>query len=256
MLDNVHIVLVGTRYPENVGSVARACANMGCPNIVLVRPERWDFEVAAPLARAEGKAILERVRVEDDLAGALAGFEHVYGTTARTGGWRKGIMTPAAAAPDMALRNREGRGVAVVFGPEDRGLSNEEIQVCGQLLTIPTTDASSLNVSQAVLVILYECYKAALERPFEPAGPPRSRLITHQEREVLYETLKESLLAIDYLRADNTDYWMLPVRRLMQRMELGRHEFNLLMGVCRQMMWVSGKADGEAKEKGRDEPGL
>jgi len=201
------------------------------------------MEAAAPLARAEGKAVLENVRVLDDLGAALAGYEHVYGTTARTGGWRKGILTPAAAAPDMAARTRQGGSVAVVFGPEDRGLNNEEISVCGQLLTIPTmSGASSLNVSQAVLVVLYECFKAALERPFEPAGPPRSRLITHQEREVLYETLKEALLAIDYLRSDNTDYWMLPVRRLMQRMEIGRHEFNLLMGVCRQMTWVAGEA--------------
>ncbi len=242
MLDNMHIVLVGTRYPENVGSVARACANMGCPNIVLVRPERWDMETAAPLARAEGKAVLATVRVEDDLAGALAGFEHVYGTTARTGGWRKGLLTPAAAAPDMAAQCRQGQ-VAVVFGPEDRGLTNEETSVCGQLLTIPTVSgASSLNVSQAVLVVLYECFKATLARPFEPSGPPKSRLITHQEREVLFETLKDSLLAIDYLHADNPDYWMLPVRRLMQRMELGRHEFNLLMGICRQMSWVANKA--------------
>ena len=244
MLDGLRVVLVRPKFPENVGAAARACANMGCPNLVVVSPQRWKMEASLALATPKGAEVLSRLRLEDDLAAALAGCNRVYGTTARTGGWRKGIILPHQAAPEIGESLGQGQEVAVVFGSEDRGLTNEEIPHCGKLIRIPTVDdASSLNLAQAVVIMLYECFKFAPDaRPFKPAGPPQARPITHEEQEALYSNLERTLVNIDFIKDANTDYWMLPVRRFLQRFPLRRNEFNLLMGICRQVRWISKKA--------------
>ncbi|TVM18883.1 RNA methyltransferase [Oceanidesulfovibrio indonesiensis] len=238
MLSNLAIVLVKTKFPENVGSTARAMANMGASELVLVSPQSWDEDRALALATPKGAPIIRSIRVEDDLGKALAPYVKVYATTARTGGWRKGILTPAQAATEAHEFMAEGK-IAVLFGPEDRGLTNEEVEIGGRLLTIPTVDdASSLNLAQAVLVILYEWFTAAPGTAFRPAGPPTSRLATHAEQEALFSTLQDTLLAIDFLKDDNPSYWMLPVRRFLARIKLRKSEFNLLMGICRQVRWM------------------
>ncbi|MBN2139668.1 MAG: RNA methyltransferase [Desulfovibrionaceae bacterium] len=244
MLKNVAVVLFRPRYPENVGSVARACLNMGCAELLLVDPVDFDPDRARTLATVHAGPLLERARIVEDLASALSGFSAVFGTTARTGGWRKGVATPDQAA--AAARDQVGRGgrVAFVFGPEDRGLTNEQTRVCTGLVTIPTADrARSLNLAQAVVIVLYECFRRFLDEPFTAPGPPLERPVTHEESEELMEGLRQTLLAIDFLRSDNPDYWMLPVRRFLARVDLRRNEFNLLMGVCRQVRWMSGDSD-------------
>ncbi|MBG0777895.1 MAG: RNA methyltransferase [Desulfovibrionaceae bacterium] len=246
MLDHLSIVLCRPKFPENVGSAARACANFGCPNLVVVAPQLWDADRAASLATPKGREVLAHMRVEDDLEAALRDYHMVYATTARTGGWRKGLLTPQRMAEVVREDLDEGRAVraAVVFGPEDRGLTNEEINLCSRLVCIPTSsEASSLNVASAALVVLYECFKSSLAAPFRPAGPPESRPVNHAEQEALHDALREMLLAIDFLKDDNTDYWMLPVKRLLARVGLKRNEFNLLMGICRQMRWAA-RRDG------------
>ncbi|WP_320171294.1 RNA methyltransferase [Maridesulfovibrio sp.] len=243
MLSNLNIVLFGTKFPENVGSSARAMTNMGCHNLTLVSPLSWDMDKAFPLATAKGRDIVERAATYDDLGEALKDQTRVYGTTARTGGWRKGVMTPTTAAPLIVDQLRNGEKVAVVFGPEDRGLTNDETQLCSRLINIPTSrENSSLNLSQAVLIILYECFRNALDKPYSPAGPPEERATSFEEQEILAANLQETLLAIDFLKSDNPDYWMMPVRRFMSRINIKRNEFNLLMGICRQIKWIAAKA--------------
>lgn len=247
MLPDLVVVMVKTRFPENVGMVARACVNMGAGDIILVDPERWDIDQARPLATAKGVALLDRVRVVPTLGEALHDCTAVWGTTARTGGWRREILTPEKAGPEIASSLADGERVALVLGPEDRGLNNEEIEHCTRLLTIPTSpEASSLNVAQASLIVLYECHKASLAHPFRPGPGPESRRITQNENELLFNTLRDTLLAIDYLRPDNPDYFMMPVRRFLGKAGLRRHEFDMLMGVCRQVRRLAsshGKAD-------------
>lgn len=251
MLDDVAVVLVRPRFPENIGAAARACANFGCPNLVLVAPERWEEDKALPLATPKGADILRRMAIFDDLPAALAGFACAFGATARTGGWRRGLLTPAQAGPAAADLLREGGRVALVFGSEDRGLENAEVELCQALVNIPTVpDASSLNLAQAVLLVLYEVAQAAREWPYAPGGRSKDRLATHAEQETLFTTLHQALADIDYLRPGNQDYWMLPVRRLLGRLGLRRGEFNLLMGVCRQVRWVAAKARGRGGDGG------
>lgn len=275
MLDQAAVVLFRPKFSENVGSTARAMANMGLGRLIVVDPQDFDMGRARALATAKGEAILESMIVTADLQSALAPFETVYGTTARAGGWRKGLLAPDTAASRLAETLRSGGRAAVLFGPEDKGLTNDETKVCGRLVMIPTAgEASSLNLAQAVLIILYELRRAALA----PAGrgregapesmeegelgtPPGqedagsatqegaafpepdafARQASHKEREALFANLKETLTAIDFLKDDNPDYWMLPVRAFIERIRLKRSEFNLLMGVCRQVKWAVGK---------------
>ncbi|MFH1913186.1 MAG: RNA methyltransferase [Pseudomonadota bacterium] len=242
MLDDLAVILFRPKYPENIGSVARACLNMGVSRLILVAPYNLDMDKARPLATSHARHILDTARVVDTLAEAVEGFTAVYGTTARTGGWRKGIMSPANLAETVDERLRSGGRVAILFGPEDTGLTNDETSICSGLMTIPTSrEGTSLNLAQAVVVVLYECFKRALDKPFTPDGPPVERATTVQEQEALFENLRETLLAIDFLKDDNPDYWMLPVRRFFAKINLRRNEFNLLMGVCRQVQWFVDK---------------
>ena len=145
LLDGVQIVLVKTRFPENIGMAARACANMGCPAIRLVDPERWDREKAGPHATPKGQSLLDGVRVSPDLAVAVAESSLVLGTTARTGGWRQALLAPGQAAREVAAALARDEKVSLVFGPEDRGLNNEEITHCQRLVTIPPTRLPALS---------------------------------------------------------------------------------------------------------------
>ncbi len=243
LLENLLVVLFRPKYAENVGSVARAMLNMGAKQLVLVDPQGYEVDRALPLATVHARHILENARIVPTLAEALAGTSLVIGTTARTGGWRKGLLTPVKAAPEVLARLHEGGSAALVFGPEDRGLTNEETSLCDQLVMIPASpDCTSLNLSQAVLILLYECYQLALTRPFEPKGPPTERDASFEERQALFASMQEALTAIDFLKDQNTEYWMLPVRRFFSRFRLRRNEFNLLMGICRQVRGVAARA--------------
>ena len=233
LLDGLTVILVATRFPENIGMVARACANMGCPKVVLVDPEHFDFKKASPLATPKGLPLLEKITVTKTLDIALQHSTHAYGTTARTGGWRKEIYTPHAISPRIARQLQQGDKVALVFGPEDRGLNNQEIIHCHELITIPTDQASSLNLAQAVLIVLYEIAQA--KRTTIKLPVHSSRTVSYAELDILLRTFKETLLKLDYLHGDNVDYFFQVWKSMFSRMELKQHEFSALMGLCRQI---------------------
>jgi tRNA/rRNA methyltransferase len=247
MLERLAVVLFRPKFSENVGAAARACANMGVSRLVVVDPQDFDPGRAAALATAKGQDILARAERPRDLESALAPFSRVFGTTARTGGWRKAVSSPRNAAPEIVRALAEGQDAALVFGPEDAGLTNRETMLCHRLLTIPTDPgATSLNLAQAVLVVLYECFLAAAglgepRRTSQTAGDGRN--MTHAEGEALFSALEKALSAIDFLKDDNPDYFLLPVRRFVQRVRPTRAEFNMLMGVCRQILWAVGRTD-------------
>lgn len=219
---------------------ARACANMGVRGLVLVDPERWDYDKAAPLATGKGIEVLADIRVYGTLAEALDGHVRAFGLTARTGGWRQEVTTPRKAAEKAAGSLRDGGSVALVFGPEDRGLENLEVDLCTDLVTIPTAPgATSLNLAQAVLVMVYECFTASLEHAYHPDQHPRgkktSRQATVREQELLFATFRETLREIAFLPEDNPEWFMQPLRRFFRRAVLRKHEFDIFMGICRHI---------------------
>ena len=262
LLKAARVVLVKPRFPENIGMAARACANMGIGRLCLVDPELWEAEhqtKALALATSQGEALVRGAVCFASLAEAVADCHFVLGTTARTGGWRRRVLSPAAAGEKIAARLAQGAQAALVFGPEDRGLINEEIELCTAIACIPTARGSaSLNLAQAVLILAYECLKAAEALRFaeisaEPEQPntedaaasPAPNLISHAEQEMLFAAMAKVLKAVDFLPQDNSDYFLLPLREFVHSRPLKRGEFSMLMGVCRQVLWAVGRSGNE-----------
>ncbi len=244
MMRNLRIVLVRTNFPENIGMAARASANFGHASLHLAAPRRWDYEKALPTATSQGQPLLDAICIDASLQDAVASCTLVVGTTARTGGARRELIMPRQIAAEIAERLAAGENVALVFGPEDRGLSNEDLENCSRIVTIPTAPgASSLNLAQAVLLMLYECYMALPDAAHINSHPCQSRRITALEREILFHALKDSLMEIGTLPRTNPEHFFLPLARFFDRADLRRHELDIFMGICRQILHLA-KSEG------------
>jgi tRNA/rRNA methyltransferase len=235
-LENFAIVLKRPRFPENIGSAARAMCNMGFSRLIVVNPENPDLEKINRLATHAARNVVDNLVIQQNLKSALASFQHVVGTTARLGGQRKVIGSPAQMAADLVALSCNNH-IAILFGPEDRGLSNEDLRLCHSLVNIPTADFSSLNLAQAVMVICYAVFSADL--PERKHVPPR--LASRHELDGMYDKIKEILIKIDYLQPQNPDYWMNKLRHFFTRMELRAGEVSIIRGICRQFEWYAGK---------------
>ena len=228
--DNVTIVLQRTRYPENIGAAARAMCNMGLTRLIVVDPDLWDDARIRRLATHEAGSVVDRIRRFDSLDEALAPFGHVVGTTARLGGQRPVIKSPEALARSLIPVSRNNP-VAILFGPEDRGLTNDDLKRCHQLVNIPTVDFTSLNLAQAVMVVCYCLSTAAQTGPAEFTP----RLAKRIELDLMYEELTASLVQIGYMNPENPDYWMIRIRRFFSRRSLRAGETSIIRGICRQI---------------------
>jgi len=171
--------------------------------------------------------------VHSSLAEALAPFHYVVGTTARLGGVRKEPVTPAQAAHKIHSLGPASR-IALLFGPENRGLSNDELRFCQDTVHIPTASASSLNLAQAVLIL---CYEILLIHQKEWPPPDKPPLASSFELEGMYQHLMEALLMMDFLDEQNPEHWMMSLRRFFSRIGLYSHEVRMVRGVCRQLKW-------------------
>ena len=159
---------------------------------------------------------------------------YVVGTTARLGRQRNEVSSPAAAARKLVALAANNR-VALLFGPEDRGLTNADLRRCHRLVHIPTADFSSINLAQAVMLMSYELHQASRTPPDRPAPP----LAVRHEQDGMYATLKEILIRIDYIQRDNPDYWMNKLRRFGNRIQLRAGEVSVIRGICRQIDWYA-----------------
>lgn len=237
LADPVSIILVKTRFPENIGMAARACANMGCRSLSLVAPELWDKNKAAPLATSQGLPLLENIKIFSTLAEAIKDCHVIFGTTARLGGWRREIVSPAQAATEILEGIPQNQKAAIIFGPEDKGLTNAEIASCGKLIHIKTAwDCGSLNLAQAVLIALYELFQLSLEIQFKPETKPvPEKIIGHAELTLLENRLKKIIQEVDGMQGKNSEYYFLQWHSMLERGRLRRHEFDAFMGLCRQI---------------------
>ena len=231
-LDNISIVIARPRYPENIGAAARAMCNMGIKKLIVVAPESYDIEKVRKLATHAASEVVDKIEIFENVREALSPYNYVVGTTARLGGERRTISSPSVAAEKLVAISRKNR-VAVLFGPEDRGLLNDDIRLCHEIVNIPTSDFSSLNVSQAVLIICYELFLSGLKE--KPKFAPR--LATRHELDGMYDQLKEILVRINYINPENPDYWMNKLRHFFTRLELQAREVSIIRGICRQIDW-------------------
>lgn len=240
----IRIVLAEPRLPANIGAAARAMKNFGLADLWLIQPPQ-DRD-GQGLALAHGaEDVYENAHRVYALEEALDGVQVVIGTTARLGGgWRADPLTPREAAP-FILSRATANTVAILFGSEDRGLSNREVDYCQALISIPTDSAHrSLNLAQAVLLIGYELFVAA-----RPQGEADLELAPAKHVDAFLSDFADALTRINFLRPGNPDYWMMSFRRLFGRTGLTTPEVNLLRGVVRQMRWAAGQAGLTARDE-------
>lgn len=226
---DVRIILVGTTHPGNIGACARAMKNMGLSDLMLVRPRYFPHPDAT--ARASGASdVLDAARVVQRLDEALADCVYVLGASARSRsiGWPS--FAPREGAARLLKECQTGK-VAAVFGPEKSGLTNDDLDRCHALLSIPTDPGfSSLNLAMAVQILSYELRLATLDGP-PPVYEPDAPLASGEELEHFYQHLEQVLLASGFMDPENPRHLMRRLRRLFIRAEPDRNEINILRGI-------------------------
>lgn len=231
---NLRIVLVRPQYSGNIGAVARAMGNFAMKSLVLVNPAPVHRQQAEMMA-VHAREVLDTMQVHTSLRAAIADCGLVIGTTCRPGLYREHAVSLRTLAPTLVAATTTNR-VALVFGPEDSGLSNEDLRCCHQLLTIPTAPTyASLNVAQAVVLCCSEIFLVA-QSEGEHVAPS---LAVAERQEVMYEKLKKALLQIGFLHKDNPEHIMLALRRLFGRAGLEERDVRILLGMARQIEWYA-----------------
>jgi TrmH family RNA methyltransferase len=226
---SIRIVLVGTTHPGNIGATARAMKNMGLHELVLVKPKFFPHEDAT--ARASGaEDLLESAAVVETLDAAIADCCYVAGASARsrTIGWPS--MLPRDCAERLVRESSQGP-VAVIFGPEKSGLSNDDLDRCHTLLTIPSDPGfSSLNLAMAVQIMCYELRLVRMH-PIVEDAVPEAPLASGEELENFYVHLEKVLTSSGFLDPANPRHLMRRLRRLFARALQDRNEINILRGI-------------------------
>lgn len=235
-LDNIRIILVGTLYSGNVGSVCRAMANMGLGRLTLVAPRILDgWEEGRRLA-VHATDLLDARREVATLDEAVADCAAVVGTTARGGLYRATVQPPRVLAPEI-LRLAAQAPVAIVFGREDQGLHNDEIAQCTHLIRIPVDPRyQSLNLSQAVLIVAYELYSATgtYVSPVEEAVS----LATQATKHALMAKWRQAMLDIGFMDEQKADHMMQGFQRIFSRGVRTDPDASIMLGAAHQMSWA------------------
>ena len=236
----VRIILVGTTHPGNIGATARAMKNMGLTDLTLIDPRYFPHEDAT--ARASGaEDILEAARVVDNLDQALADCVYAAGASARLRAIDWPTMEPRECAARLINESSAGN-VAVVFGPEKSGLTNDDLDRCNTLLTIPTDPAfSSLNLAMAVQIVCYELW--LVRQTAQVAREPDVPRATGEEFEHFYDHLQCVLTESGFLDPENPRLLMRRLRRLFTKAELDQNEVNILRGILTSLRPVRDKGN-------------
>lgn len=242
MLEHIRIVLVNTTHPGNIGATARAMKNMGLSDLCLVEPKRFPDPDAS--ARASGADnLLESARIVPDLASAVADCQLVVGTSARGRHIPWPVIDPrelaAMVVPQEGETSESRPKVAIVFGREDRGLTNEELHACHHHVHIPSVEGfSSLNLAAAVQVVCYELRMAEVGVRVDAPQWGTDwdiELADHNDLERLFAHLEQTLIDIDFLNPDNPRQLMTRLRRLFLRAVPDKVEVNVLRGILKQV---------------------
>lgn len=229
-LDRIRIVLIDTTHPGNIGATARAMKVMGVSRLHLVNPSKYPHAEAT--ARASGADdILQTACIHETLEEALAGCSLVLGTSARL----RSLSMPQLNVRSAALNALEEAGdqhVAILFGRERHGLTNEQMQCCHQLVHIETNpEYGSLNIAQAVQLVVYELRIAALGSKGISLPPSDWEPVDAGQMEMFYQHLEQTLLDLEFLDPRQPRKLMMRLRRLFNRSRPDQNEVNILRGI-------------------------
>ena len=229
LLNSVRVVLVGTTHPGNIGATARAMKNMGIVNLALVKPKDFPSNEAIYRSKA-AKDVLESAQIYENLEDAVSDCELVIGTSARgrTVPWP--VLSPKEAADRVAVHS-ENNKVAIVFGREDRGLTNQELGLCNLHVHIPADpEYSSLNLSQAVQILVYEIRVSILkDQEYEEYWDVD--LATNEQTERLIDHMDELMKEVEFYDVQNPRKLLLRVRRFFKRSRIDVMEANIFRGL-------------------------
>ena len=245
-LDHVRIVMVNTTLPANIGSALRAMKTMGLSQLVLVAPKTYPHPDIDALA-AGAQDLIDKIEIVDTLEQAIQDCHLVFGTSARSRTIPWPLLDVRPAAKEALQAATQQQNIAIVFGREDRGLTNEELALANYHLTIPVNpEYGVLNVAQAIQVICYELRMAALEQntqqmtvvPDDHMQLKQQQsmewdepLVTQKQMEEFYPHLEKMLTEIEFLDPNNPRLLPLRLRRLFGRIQLDRMEYHLLRGI-------------------------
>ena len=244
-LSHVRIVMVNTTLPANIGSALRAMKTMGLSKLVLVAPKTYPHPDINALA-AGAADLIDQIEIVARLEDAIQDCQLVFGTSARsrTIPWPLLDARPAAEKSLYAVVKQQ-QEIAIVFGREDRGLTNEELAMANYHVTIPVNDDYGvLNVAQAIQVICYEMRMAALQLIEQPQDTQATMqvtdsqsmqwdepLVTHDQMQQFYPHLEKMLAEIEFMDPKNPRLLPLRLRRLFGRIQLDTMEYHLLRGI-------------------------
>ena len=228
-LANIRIVLVETSHPGNIGAAARAMKTMGLQDMALVAPKAFPHQQAIDLA-AGADDILQQAQCYADLPSALADCHTVFGTSARVRHIPLNYVSPEQCAAQAAQVAESAGKVAIVFGRERTGLTNDELLHCQQHVVIATNpDYASLNLAQAVQILCYTCRQALLQE--QPPSQEVNALAEQADVERFFAHLEETLVSLEFLKPENPKRLMTRLRRLFSRTELETQEVAILRGI-------------------------
>lgn len=230
-------IIVKPRYPGNIGSIARAIRNMGYSKLVFVRPAVLPTHPEARRLAVGAEPLLRKARVVDTIEEAAKGLHFLVGTSRRTGKYRQDFV----ALPDLAASLPKGQKTGILFGPEEKGLSNRDLAYCHLVTTIPSNpDFPSLNLAQSVVVVAYQLRLQRLA-----AQPPDTEreieMAPVSDIEGMFEHLERALTAIHFFPHKNAFHMMRSIRQVFGRTGLTPREVRIFRGVCRQILWMSSR---------------
>lgn len=231
---HITIILVRSQTPGNIGAAARAMHNMGLSRLALVAPAHFPHAEARMMA-CHAEPLLHQAQVYNSLAAAVASCHWLIGTSARRREYRHAPLTPRELARQLPALQAQHPHIGILFGPEDTGLTTAELDLCNDLVVIPTVpEATSLNLAQAVLILSYELMHARDPLP-APEAPP---LASVDDMETMYTHLREAFSIHGFSGAHTVERSLMGIRRICERAGLERRDVRLLRGVARQLAWA------------------
>lgn len=254
LLPGSGLILVRPKYPENIGASARIACNFGIEHLTVVADEQPDQERVLKMATHKAAYLIHSMQVVAETSTAAEPYHFIVGTTARQGRHRVLEKTPHEVMNRLASLVSNHR-IALMFGRESSGLTNDDLDFCQFTSTIPTANFSSLNLAQAVAIHCYELSmassKATIPTPTIPVNEIDDKYANSYDLEGMYAHIEQALTQITFIRHTNKTYWMRNIRQFLSRTKIKKKEASLIRGVCRKFLWHSRQ---EGEEQGQETP--